>query len=577
MIPQSFIDDLLNRIDIVALVSATLPGGLKKGGANYTACCPFHDEQTASFSVSPTKQFYHCFGCGAHGSAIGFLMEYKQISYPQAIREAAAFVGMEVPEEEKKNRTAEEREAAARYAKAKDALEKAKRIFSAKLLDSQEAMEYLMLERGLTQETIARFQLGLAPDAWDTLTSNKDFDPVALEDAGLSIKPETGKRYDRFRDRIMIPILSRKGVIGFGARALHGQEPKYLNSPETVVFRKGHTLFGFNEAIDHIKKAGRVFVFEGYFDAISLSQRGVPNVVATLGTAVTNDQFSKLFKLCEHITFCMDGDNAGRNAAWKIASNILPLMDSQHRVDFMFLPDGMDPDDFIRKEGKKAFLDGSQHARTLTEYIQDVLKRDCNMDNAEDLAAFCTQAYGMADKMSDKVLRIAFLKQISASAGLTLETMLDMLKKEDPADLPVEDKKASVPLPNVHVDDEKVQKQDSANVSVGAKLIALAAMSCPSFTDALDINSLSRFLGAEDREMLLPVLAYIAANKDASLAALRGTFAYSPHGKIIQALSDAVLISGMDYVADATVILDGYKRMENVWRSVVAAHQGKVA
>lgn len=555
MIPQEFVDEVNDRVDLVSLISSFIPGGLiKKGADNYEACCPFHEEKTPSFTVTPRKKFYHCFGCGAHGNAVRFLMEHQNLPFPEALRYAAQHAGMQVPKPDKPEKTEKEKEDAARYMRARNVLDVAQKIYIDCLRSNKEAMDYLMIDRGLSAETIERFGIGYSPNKWDTITGLRSFDVSAVDDSGMSTKSDrSSSKYDRFRDRIMIPIKYKDYVVGFGGRSLHGQEPKYLNSPETIVFKKGSVLYGLSEAIEDIRAVDRVFVVEGYLDTIALSQHGVRNVVATLGTAVTEGQIKRLFSLCHHVTFCMDGDNAGRNAAWRVAENILSQMGGQHRVDFMFLPDGQDPDDFIRSEGQDAFEQAANHARTLTEYILTIQKRSLNMKNAESIAGFVSTVNDMAMKIPDGSLRVAFQKQIAESAGMSLETMLDSLKDPNSAE-------AHAQSPGQH--------GDSQNISVAAKILALAAMSKPGFMSSIDLVYLSRFLGKEDREMLLPLLAYVKSNPGADIQTLLASLSFNVHAKVIRALADAAHTPGNDYAGDADIILDGFVRMESIWRTV---------
>src|SRR5437899_5426799 len=351
MIPNDFIQTLLSRIDVVDVVDRYVP--LKKAGANYVACCPFHSEKTASFTVSRTKQFYHCFGCGAHGTAVGFLMEYGGKSFPDAVEELARDAGLEVPRVETRPGEAERREQTQDLA---SLLLTAAKYYRAQLKESPRAIDYLK-GRGLTGEIAARFGVGYAPDAWQPLASAFDkYDARELETAGLVIAGDAGKRYDRFRDRIMFPIHDSRGqVIGFGGRVLGDGEPKYLNSPETPLFSKGRELYGLYLARAAIRDAGTVVVVEGYMDVVALAQHGVEYAVATLGTATTPTHVQKLFRQSDRVVFCFDGDGAGRKAAWRALENALPVLADGKNAAFLFLPDGEDPDDYIRKRGKESF------------------------------------------------------------------------------------------------------------------------------------------------------------------------------------------------------------------------------
>jgi len=350
MIPNDFIQTLLTRVDIVDVIDRSVP--LKKAGANYQACCPFHSEKTPSFTVSPTKQFYHCFGCGAHGTAIGFLMEYGGKAFPDAVEELARDAGLEVPRVERPGESERRVEAGDLTALTLDAA----KFYRAQLKDAPRAIAYLK-ERGLTGAIAAKFGIGYAPDAWQPLAAVFDrYDNPALETAGLVIAGEGGKRYDRFRDRIMFPIHDSRGqVIGFGGRVLGEGEPKYLNSPETPLFSKGRELYGLFLARHAIREAGVVVVVEGYMDVVALAQHGIDHAVATLGTATTPVHMQKLFRQSDRVIFCFDGDAAGRKAAWRALENALPVLADGKNAGFLFLPDGEDPDDFVRRRGKAAF------------------------------------------------------------------------------------------------------------------------------------------------------------------------------------------------------------------------------
>src|SRR5688572_24419141 len=351
MIPESFKQDLLNRVDIVDVVSRYVQ--LKKAGANYLGLCPFHGEKTPSFTVSPAKQFYHCFGCGEHGNAIGFMMAYAGMGYIDAIKDLASSVGMQVPEA--RPRSTEEIARQEREPDLYAVMEKAMDFYRAELKKSPQAIEYLK-GRGLTGEIAARFRIGYAPGDWQGLKAAFDkYEDSSLTETGLVIENE-GKRYDRFRDRVMFPILSTRGaVIGFGGRVLGDGEPKYLNSPETPLFEKGREVYGLVQARDALRHSGRVLVVEGYMDVVALAQFDVGYAVATLGTATTPVHVTKLLKLADEVVFCFDGDAAGRKAAWRALEVSLPLAMDHKPIKFLFLPDGEDPDTYVRKHGKPAF------------------------------------------------------------------------------------------------------------------------------------------------------------------------------------------------------------------------------
>jgi len=429
MIPNDFIQTLLSRVDIVDVIDRYVP--LKKAGANYSACCPFHSEKSPSFTVSPTKQFYHCFGCGAHGTAIGFLMEYGGKSFPDAVEELARDAGLEVPRVERPGES-ERREQVSDLAAL--TLEAAK-FYRAQLKDSPRAIAYLK-ERGLTGAIAAKFGIGYAPDAWQPLAAAFErYDDPHLEAAGLVIAGEGGKRYDRFRDRIMFPIHDSRGqVIGFGGRVLGAGEPKYLNSPETPLFSKGRELYGLFLARHAIREAGTVVVVEGYMDVVALAQHGVEYAVATLGTATTPVHVQKLFRQSDRVVFCFDGDAAGRKAAWRALENTLPVLADGKNAAFLFLPDNEDPDDFVRKRGKAAFEALVDHATPASEFLVAGLSAQHPPTTAEGRAALVAAARPFLAEMTAPVLVALLRRRLAELTGLPETEMRELLHLGAPAD-----------------------------------------------------------------------------------------------------------------------------------------------
>jgi DNA primase len=409
VIPDSFKQDLLNRLDIVEVVSRYVQ--LKKGGANYLGLCPFHGEKTPSFSVSPAKQFYHCFGCGVHGNAIGFLMAYAALGYIDAIKELASSVGMQVPESRPPTpvETARKERETDLYA----VMEKAMEFYRAELKKSSKAIEYLK-GRGLTGEIAARFRIGYAPDDWQGLKGVfPEYEDKALVECGLVIENED-KRYDRFRDRVMFPIFSARGaVIGFGGRVMGEGEPKYLNSPETPLFEKGHEIYGLVQARDAIRAAGRVLVVEGYMDVVALAQFDVGYAAATLGTATTPIHVAKLLRLTDEIVYCFDGDAAGRKAAWRALEVTLPVAPDNKPIKFLFLPEAEDPDTYVRKHGKEKLEKLVGEAETLTQFLLSNLRSRFNMDTNEGRAQFVSSAKPYVQKVTAPILRIQLINAIA--------------------------------------------------------------------------------------------------------------------------------------------------------------------
>ncbi len=418
MIPQDFIQTLLNRVDIVEVIDRRVP--LKKAGANYQACCPFHNEKSPSFTVSPTKQFYHCFGCGAHGTAIGFLMEYAGLGYVDAIKELAGQVGISVPEGPAVNP-----ERVKQAASLVEIMQRAAQLYRKQLKQAPRAIDYLK-KRGLTGEIAARFGLGYAPAGWQNLeVVFEHYADPALVEAGLVIVNDAGQRYDRFRDRIMFPIVGQRGdIIGFGARVLDMGEPKYLNSPETPLFQKGNELYGLFQARRAIRDAGRVIVVEGYMDVVALAQHGVEYAVATLGTATTATHVQKLLRHTDEIVFCFDGDTAGRHAAWRALENSVAILGDGSRVGFLFLAPEHAPDSYIHAFGKDAFealLSGE--VVPLSAYLFKELAAQHDLASSEGRSAFLQAAHPLLSQVRAPALALMLRKRCAELANLQLSEL----------------------------------------------------------------------------------------------------------------------------------------------------------
>ena len=421
-IPQSFIQELIARTDVVEVVGRYVQ--LKKGGANYMGLCPFHGEKSPSFSVSPSKQFFHCFGCGKNGNAIGFLMEHSGMNFVEAVKDLAQSYGMQVPEDEadpqERQRAAQQRQ---RQATLNDVLEKAGEAYRKQLKTSPRAIDYLK-GRGLSGDIAKAFGLGYAPEGWRSLASVfADYqDPLLVESGLLISNTEDGgeeKRYDRFRDRIMFPIRNVKGeCIGFGGRVMGDGTPKYLNSPETPVFSKGRELYGLFEARTALREAGYVLVTEGYMDVVALAQSGFANAVATLGTACTTDHVQKLFRFTDAAVFSFDGDAAGRRAARKALDGALPYASDVRNVKFLFLPAEHDPDSYIREHGSEAFARLVSDATPLSRFLVDVARDGCDIDSAEGRALLASQARPLWLALPDGVLKTQLLGEFADLVGI---------------------------------------------------------------------------------------------------------------------------------------------------------------
>ncbi len=419
MIPDSFKQDLLNRVDIVDVIERYVP--LKKAGANMSACCPFHSEKTPSFSVSPSKQFYHCFGCGAHGNAIGFLMEYQGMGYVEAVKDLAEDVGMKLPDFEPQKRKPDA------DPDLYEILERAGQYYREQLKSSPKAIDYLK-NRGLTGKIAARFGIGYAPDGWQSLQGLfSNYADKALKDAGLVIDNDEGRRYDRFRDRIMFPILNQRGaVIGFGGRVLGDGEPKYLNSPETPLFEKGRELYGLSQARLAIRESGRVIVVEGYMDVVALAQHGVEYAVATLGTATTPTHVGKLLRQTDELVFCFDGDAAGRRAAWHALEVSLPLLADHKVIRFLFLPAEDDPDSYVRAHGREGFEAKLSEARPLSAFLLSELKSRVDMDSIEGRARLVHEARPLLQKVAAPAMQLQLIKQMAELSGITTDEAMHL-------------------------------------------------------------------------------------------------------------------------------------------------------
>jgi len=432
-IPQTFIQELLNRVDIVDVVGRYVQ--LKKGGANLMGLCPFHGEKSPSFSVSPTKQFYHCFGCGANGNAIGFLMEHAGMSFVEAVKDLAQQTGLQVPEDDasplERERAAQQRQ---KQATLTSVLEKAAQAYVKDLKGSPRAIDYLK-RRGLSGQIAKVFGLGYAPEGWRHLAGVfPDYQEPLLVESGLVIEHEDekgadghAKRYDRFRDRIMFPIRNVKGeCIGFGGRVLDKGEPKYLNSPETPVFSKGRELYGLFEARTAIRQQGYALVTEGYMDVVALAQLGFANAVATLGTACTADHVQKLFRFTDAVVFSFDGDAAGRRAARKALDAALPWATDLRSVKFLFLPAEHDPDSYIREFGTEAFAEEVKKATPLSRFLVEAASAECELDTAEGRARMASQARPLWSALPDGALKRQLLAELAQGVGMGANELLQM-------------------------------------------------------------------------------------------------------------------------------------------------------
>ena len=521
MIPKNFIQDLLNRIDIVDVVERYVP--LKKAGANYSACCPFHNEKSPSFTVSQSKQFYHCFGCGAHGTAISFVMEHMGLGYVDAIEELARSIGLDVPHERSSGGEVTQKVAPDLY----DVMQVATRYYREQLKVAPRAIEYLK-GRGLSGEIAARFGVGYAPDAWQNLAAAfPDYQAESMTQTGLVISNDEGKRYDRFRDRIMFPIINVRGqCIGFGGRVLDKGEPKYLNSPETALFEKGHELYGLFQAQKSIRNLQRVLVVEGYMDVVALAQHGVDYAVATLGTATTSYHIQKLLRLTEHIIFSFDGDKAGQKAAWRALENALPFLQDGKRISFLFLPVEHDPDSFIREFGQAEFEQRVQEAMPLSGYLLREISADLDLRAPEGRNQLLQYAKPLLTAIVAPATALLLRKEVAALAGVS-QAELEALYEVSPVARAVR---------------PALQKNSRAPTASAQRRMLQCLLAQPELARQLPAESDATGVEAEAIAALLVELR--AANFVMSSAVLTQTFQGTAHEKILTSAQTEMLSWG---------------------------------
>ena len=544
-IPQNFIDDLISRTDIVEIVNARVP--LKKKGKEHSACCPFHNEKTPSFTVSEAKQFYHCFGCGAHGTALGFLMEYENLDFIDAVEALAAEHNLDVPRE---SSGYNQQQAANTTQPLYDILEKVAQLFQQQLKTSDKAIEYLR-QRGLTGEIAKTYQLGYAPAGWDFLTSSLGTNPSnvnALVATGLLVKKDNGQHYDRYRDRIIFPITDRRGrIIGFGARVIDQGEPKYLNSPENSVFHKGLELYGMFEAKRATRGLEHIIIVEGYMDVVALAQHGIAYAVASLGTATTREQVQKTFRTVPEIIFCYDGDNAGRKAAWRALENTLPIIRDGQLAKFLFLPTNEDPDSMVRKEGKENFEKRLNQATPLSDFLFDTLKQNINIQSADGKAALAEAAKPFLSQMSDSVFKDLLFEKLSTLVGTSTQRL-----------------KTRMPSPEKSQTTKPIAQQSGRKVIPNATRTAITLLlQHPEL--ARDIQILDEFATSNIQGLALLSKLHKAAlqNPDISSSALLEHWREQPDFEILQTLMQKDIPDTEDAHKQNAVLKDAVQSLIN--------------
>ncbi|OOF82360.1 DNA primase [Rodentibacter caecimuris] len=429
LIPRPFIDDLLTKSNIIDVINSRIK--LKKAGRDYQACCPFHHEKTPSFTVSEKKQFYHCFGCGAHGNAISFLMDYDKLEFVEAIEELAAMAGLEVPYE-KRNNSANQRPQANYQTKRNlyELMQEIAKFYQAQLPLNIQAQSYLQ-QRGLSAEVIERFQIGFVPNAMDSVlrkfAANRE-EQQKLLDLGMLSRNDRGNIYDKFRNRIMFPIRDKRGrTVAFGGRVLGDEKPKYLNSPETITYHKGNELYGLYEALQMNDEPQKLLVVEGYMDVVALAQFGVDYAVASLGTSTTSEQIQLLFRSTEQVICCYDGDRAGRDAAWRALENALPYLEDGRQIKFIFLPDGEDPDTYVRQYGKAKFEEYIESAQSLTEFLFAHLNPQVDFSTKEGRSKLVALAVPLIRQIPGEALRLSLRNTLAQKLGIFNESQLESL------------------------------------------------------------------------------------------------------------------------------------------------------
>ncbi len=535
-IPQSFIDDLLDRTDIVDVVSSRVD--LKKSGKNHSACCPFHDEKTPSFTVSPDKQFYYCFGCGAGGNAIGFVMDFDRVEFPQAVERLAQLTGMEVPREIGRDDAGSQKRK-----QQQDILHQADHYYRQQLRQhpqAREAVAYLK-QRGLSGGIARDFGIGYAPPGWDNLLNKLGTDDtniaLLIESGMLVERPEDNKRYDRFRHRIMFPIRDPRGrTIAFGGRVLGDDKPKYLNSPETPLFHKGRELYGLYEANQALRDIPSLLVVEGYMDVVALAQHGIHNAVATLGTAATAEHLEKLFRYSSEVVFCFDGDEAGRKAAARALETTLPAMQDGRTVRFLFLPDGEDPDSLVRKIGTNDFNNLIRGAKPLSDFFFDSLSTDLALDTLDGKARLSKLAAPLINQVPEGVFKELMLSALAAKTGVetsTLKTIIGPAPETAPEDFPSDWHEPPPDYDDIanygDYDDEPLSRPHSHRPVKRVKLTperALIALLCntPTLAGTLSSSDLEtlRALDSDDLNLFAELAELVAQYPDYTLNHILG-------------------------------------------------------
>ncbi|MEE4146691.1 MAG: DNA primase [Halieaceae bacterium] len=541
-IPQAFLDDLLERVDIVEVIDRRVK--LRKSGKNYTARCPFHEEKTPSFSVNPDKQFYYCFGCGAGGNALGFLMDYENLDFPRAVEALAGSAGLEVPREPARSgQDSQQREQGnkALYA----LMEEIATYYRRQLRQhpqANRAVTYLK-QRGLTGEIARQFDLGFAPPGWNNLLKalgNTPAQQALLKDSGMLVENEDGKLYDRFRDRVVFPIRDQRGrVVAFGGRVLGDDKPKYLNSPETGIFHKGRELYGLFQARQANRKLERLLVVEGYMDVIALAQHGITNATATLGTATSKTHLERIYRLCPEVVFCFDGDEAGRKAAVRAMEAALPCMEDGRQARFLFLPEGEDPDTMVRSGGAEQFEALVRNAMPLEQFLFESVAEGLDTSSMDGKARLSKQALPLLRQLPEGVYRQLMFQALAQRTGLDLASLMQ-LEPTPPAPAPDYHPPGPADAGAAETPPQPRRREVSHARSSGYSNMAQAAIALllhqPDIARLVDPTPLAELEG-EDVGLLRELLTLLQRRPESNTAMLLGHWYGTPEGELLSRLA----------------------------------------
>ena len=539
-IPEYFIDDLLSRTDLVELIDNRVK--LKRAGKNYVACCPFHQEKSPSFTVSPDKQFYYCFGCGASGNAVGFLMDFDRLGFVEALEDLAKINGIEVPREQQDFAQPQDN-----HSKLYLALDAANQFYQSQLRNPkvrERAISYLK-GRGLDGEIAKQFQIGFAPAGWNNLLEKleQQFDIEILIEAGLVVRNEKDKTYDRFRDRVIFPIRDTRGrTIAFGGRVLGDDKPKYLNSPESPIFHKGRQLYGLYETKQALKKIQRFLVVEGYMDVVALAQHGVPYGVATLGTACSKEHLEKLFQQSNEIVFCFDGDAAGRKAAERALEISLTVMKDGREIKFLFLPEGEDPDTLVRKDGRELFEHHIDNGTPLSDYFFEVISEDINLSSIDGKARLAKNAVAKIDTLPKSIFRQLLVDKLAKMTELSSEALEQAAQAHTQQKPPSPERthsnsQSQPPSPRPATEGKRIQRTTGTQVTKLVDNVIQMVLHSPQSASEVDVPEPLRSFRAPYAQLLTQIMDLIKERPQITAAGILGSWHATEEGEHLAQLA----------------------------------------